>query len=424
MKSSFKVIIVGGGPVGLTAAHALQHAGIDFVVLERRSSIYDDVGASLVLRPSSLRVMHQLGLLDKLRSIGTAIHTGGSFTAEGFKFRRGDEVFPAIQANLGTLPPASTQASASPTSPPSSDAPDAPAPARVTCADGSIYEGDLVLGADGVHSIVRRIMRAQLLASDPAPAPASADIDPENPFTTYYRTMWFSFPAPRLASRAPPPTPTPTKLDHPTTERRSYSEQERAQYWRLFRDLAVTDKYKVGDLYPTRYSDGMANLEEGVLRRWHHGRIVLAGDACHKATPNLGLGFNNGLQDVVALVNRLHPLLSSPSLAPEHADAKPDAQALDVALAGYQTARMLLAPDDHYISSVVTRLWAWHNTIYWFLDRYLLPILPGMDAWVANASAQAECKGEVLDYIPADEPFVGKVPWVHAMPSLVAKDSA
>lgn len=62
----FKVIIVGGGPVGLTAAHALSLAGIDFLILERRDSIVLEEGASLVLGPNSLRVMHQFGLLDTL----------------------------------------------------------------------------------------------------------------------------------------------------------------------------------------------------------------------------------------------------------------------------------------------------------------------------------------------------------------------
>lgn len=67
---SFKVIVVGGGPVGLTAAHALHHAGIDFVILESRSSAVLDQGASLVLSSPSLRIMHQLGILERLLKIG------------------------------------------------------------------------------------------------------------------------------------------------------------------------------------------------------------------------------------------------------------------------------------------------------------------------------------------------------------------
>lgn len=84
----FKVIIVGGGPSGITAAHVLERAGIDFVVLERRDNVIDDVGASLVLSPGSLRVFHQLGLLDRLMEIGNTLSSAKGFTADGHNFKR------------------------------------------------------------------------------------------------------------------------------------------------------------------------------------------------------------------------------------------------------------------------------------------------------------------------------------------------
>lgn len=80
------VIIIGGGPVGLTAAHALYHAGIDFILLEQRSTIYVDSGASLVLGPGSLRVMHQLGILNTLLSIGAELDERKSFLVNGDEF--------------------------------------------------------------------------------------------------------------------------------------------------------------------------------------------------------------------------------------------------------------------------------------------------------------------------------------------------
>lgn len=86
MTPAFKVIIVGGGPVGLTAAHALHHAGIDFVVLEARDSVVLDQGASVVLAPPSLRVMHQLGLLTRLSKISGEIYQVTSFTRDGYAF--------------------------------------------------------------------------------------------------------------------------------------------------------------------------------------------------------------------------------------------------------------------------------------------------------------------------------------------------
>lgn len=49
----------------------------------------------------------------------------------------------------------------------------------------------MVLGADGVHSRTRRLMRQAILAADPA-----ADVDDEQPFPVEYKTMWCSFPRP------------------------------------------------------------------------------------------------------------------------------------------------------------------------------------------------------------------------------------
>lgn len=71
--NNFKVIVVGGGPVGLTAAHALYKAGIDFLVLERRPAPVIDAGSNLVLSPVGIRVLSQLGLNHALTSVSTPL---------------------------------------------------------------------------------------------------------------------------------------------------------------------------------------------------------------------------------------------------------------------------------------------------------------------------------------------------------------
>jgi 2-polyprenyl-6-methoxyphenol hydroxylase-like FAD-dependent oxidoreductase len=70
-QKAFKVIIVGGGPVGMTAAHALLRANLDFVVLERRAHMVEDAGSNLVLLPIGLRVLGQLGLLPAIESVSS-----------------------------------------------------------------------------------------------------------------------------------------------------------------------------------------------------------------------------------------------------------------------------------------------------------------------------------------------------------------
>ncbi len=81
---TFKAIVVGGGPVGLTAAHSLSRANLDFVVLERRPKIVLDAGSNLVLLPIGLRVLSQLGLLPAIEHVSSPMsrfrridHKGG-----------------------------------------------------------------------------------------------------------------------------------------------------------------------------------------------------------------------------------------------------------------------------------------------------------------------------------------------------------
>lgn len=79
----FSVIIVGAGPVGLSAAHALRLANIDFLVLEKRQNVVIDVGASIAVGPASMRVMHQLGLLESLLEVSHRSERRKALTIDG-----------------------------------------------------------------------------------------------------------------------------------------------------------------------------------------------------------------------------------------------------------------------------------------------------------------------------------------------------
>ena len=77
----------------------------------------------------------------------------------------------------------------------------------------------------------------------------------------------------------------------------------------------LSPAYTVQDIWAKCTWSHMSDLEEGVIKRaWYDtstkdGRMVLAGDAAHRMTPNTGLGLNEGIQDVVALTNSLCSLL-------------------------------------------------------------------------------------------------------------------
>lgn len=88
--SAFKVIIVGAGVTGLTLAHCLAKAGIDFVLLDK-GVVAPSFGTTITLQPHGCRILHQLGCLDgvlaKCDTMGGA-HcrdpTGNSFASNDF----------------------------------------------------------------------------------------------------------------------------------------------------------------------------------------------------------------------------------------------------------------------------------------------------------------------------------------------------
>jgi 2-polyprenyl-6-methoxyphenol hydroxylase-like FAD-dependent oxidoreductase len=61
MHTARKVVVVGGGLGGLTAALALRRDGHDVVVLERRSTL-EEAGAGISLWPNAVRVLRDLGV--------------------------------------------------------------------------------------------------------------------------------------------------------------------------------------------------------------------------------------------------------------------------------------------------------------------------------------------------------------------------
>lgn len=72
-KRTFSVVIVGGAVAGLTLAHCLDRANIDYVVLEKGNEIAPmwGSGAGQVLSGNGLRILDQLGLLEAMNAVAT-----------------------------------------------------------------------------------------------------------------------------------------------------------------------------------------------------------------------------------------------------------------------------------------------------------------------------------------------------------------
>ncbi|KAK3317564.1 hypothetical protein B0T19DRAFT_293717 [Cercophora scortea] len=452
--NEFKVIVVGGGPVGLIAAHALSRAGIDYVVLENYDSVATDVGASIALWPQALRVMGRLGLLPRLESIGTRMDRGVYMTQPGHIFKESHAMRNDIGRNHGTSTHAYHRADLLKAL---YDSLPEPNPAarilmnkQVTqitttddrveahCADGTIYTGSIIIGADGVHSMVRKTMRTLALQSSPTTNPNK--INNEHPFLAEYRCMWCSFPRQpddpdMLAGDFIEAHGTDMalqclsgddrswlfiyeRLAKPTRDRATYSQADVEALAARAGEHAVSERRKVKDVFPTRHAAGMANLEEGVLPHWSWKRLVLVGDACHKQTPNTGLGFNNGMQDVVALVNELHSAVKEQTGGGGSSSGGLDLDVLGGVFARYQDLRRKPLKKDLKFAAKVARMSTWRTWAAWLQDRYIFPSIPGWDPFmIDHVLAKAISGSLVFDFVEAEEPFQGRVPWKHAIPS-------
>ncbi|KAF5529108.1 FAD binding domain-containing protein [Fusarium mexicanum] len=336
----FRVIVVGGGPVGILTAHALYQAGIDFIVLEQRSEIFEDIGASLIVSPHNVRVFHQLGLWKHLEEIGyPLLHHSQGFDAQKHRFRR-SYALSILRENHGSSLVAFHRAHLVkilydnlPEDVKTRyllgkklvDAVTTSTGIDAICADGHSYSGSMIIGADGAHSKARSIMRRRALQSDPSLA---SIWDAEIPFTSAYKCLWASFRRPSepgdsyevqghdrslmyLTGHDKGWLFLYEKLDQPSNKRCHYDEKALRSFKDTFADWPINEKLTVKHvLGDPDVIAGMTNLEEGIVGKvsWN-GRIVLVGDAWHKFTPNSGLGFNNGVQDVVSLCNKLQALI-------------------------------------------------------------------------------------------------------------------
>lgn len=171
LQTSERVIVVGAGPVGLTAAVVLARSGLSVVVLEAGPGLARLSRAS-TFHPSTMDLLARLGVADALRAFGRRVHTlqwrdgSGSQRAElGYALLRGrtqhpfrlhveqTKLTPLLLAELEQSPNAEVRWNST-----VRQVENLPAAVRLTVAThAGLYglNGRYVIAADGAHSTVR-----------------------------------------------------------------------------------------------------------------------------------------------------------------------------------------------------------------------------------------------------------------------------
>jgi salicylate hydroxylase len=166
------ILIAGGGIGGLATALALSRAGFPAHVLEK-SSEFAEIGAGLQLAPNATRMLDRLGILPEIRRhanfpqrlVMMDAVSGRPVTSLDLGPKFLDHFgYPYILMHRGELLAAelaACRASALITLENNKDVvsvEDRGDGASVRCSDGSGYDCDALIGADGLWSTVRRVV--------------------------------------------------------------------------------------------------------------------------------------------------------------------------------------------------------------------------------------------------------------------------
>ena len=296
-----RVIVVGGGIAGLSAAIALRKTGHEVVVLERAPRV-DPVGAGITLFANAMKALDRLGVGEAVAARGAAATRSAILTWEGRELTRvpSDLLEGTIALHRADLQAAlaggEVRLGVEVTAvEPGEDA------VVAKSTDGSEERGDLLIGADGLSSVVRR---------------AIADV----PVSYAGYTAW------RGVSSVPVEAGRLTE-SWGVGERFGLVDIGRGRtYWFATKNAPEGESHEPGGRKAEirrRFSgwhepiaavveaaDESAILRNNVyylepLPRWSDARVVLVGDAAHATTPGVGQGAAQAIEDAVVLADRL-----------------------------------------------------------------------------------------------------------------------